>query len=104
MDNKLLGKLAVFHSLGVLAYVSLVALVMSYAEKIFGQADGVYAPVVFLMLLVLSAAMVGSLIFARPILMYIDGLKKEAVKLFLYTMISLLVITAILLVVRIAMV
>jgi len=62
-------------------YVSLVALLMSNGESIFGKEDGFLVPFFMLLLFVLSAAVMGSLIFGRPVMMYIDGKKKEAVKL-----------------------
>jgi hypothetical protein len=45
-----------------------------------------------LSLLVFSAALVGSLIFGRPILWYLDNKKKEAVLLLAYTLASFFVI------------
>lgn len=62
-------------------YVSLVALLMSNGESIFGKEDGFLVPFFMLLLFVLSAAVMGSLVFGRPVMMYIDGKKKEAVKL-----------------------
>lgn len=52
------------------------------------------APVVFLSLLVISVATVGSLIFVKPVMLYIDGKKSEAVTLLFWTIASLAVITA----------
>lgn len=63
-------------------YISLVALFISHAESIFGKQDGGFlGTIVFLMLLVLSASVMGVLILGKPIMMYIDGQKKEGVKL-----------------------
>lgn len=85
MKNK-----AVLHSLGhailVFIYVSGVALIMSHGEQIFGQEDTLWIPIVMLMLLVLSVAVMGALVLGRPILLYLSGAKKEAVKFFSYTL------------------
>jgi len=45
------------------------------------------------MLFVLSATVVGSLVFGRPVYLYFEGKKKEAVALFLYTASFLALIT-----------
>lgn len=42
-------------------------------------------PVLFLLLFVLSAAIVGMLVIGRPTMMYLNGEKKEGVVLFSYT-------------------
>ncbi len=94
MDKKLL-RFASINSLLVLIYVMAVAFLMSNADKIFGAQDNSWTPVAVLMLLVLSAAIVGSLVFARPVMMFLDGAKKEAVKLLMYTIGCLAVLTII---------
>jgi len=63
-------------------YVSFVALFISHAESIFGKQDGGFlGTIVFLMLLVLSASVMGALILGKPVMMYIDGQKKDSVKM-----------------------
>lgn len=52
----------------------------------------VLGPVAFLSTFVFLAALMGVLIFGKPILWYLDGRKKEAVQLVFYTLGSLLVI------------
>ena len=87
----------VWHSLGhavlVLVYVSAVAFVMGHGNQFFGQHDTAWTPVAVLMLFVLSAAVTGSLVLGRPILMYLDGKKKEALQFFDYTVGWLFVLT-----------
>lgn len=68
-------------SLGVAVYVALVALFMTNASKFFGQSDTALSGVAMLLLFSLSALVVGGLMAGRPILMYIDGQKKEAVQM-----------------------
>ncbi len=59
---------------------------MSNGSKLFGEEDTFFTPVAVLMLLVLSAAVMGTLVFGRPILMYLDGKKREAVMFLGYTL------------------
>lgn len=80
-------------------YVGLVSAFMAHAEKIFGGKEpGPLGPVVFLLLFVVSAAVMGLLIFGRPIMMYIDGKKREAVELLISTIAFLAAITVLLLI------
>ena len=69
-------------------YVSAISLFLFYIPKIFDNTkpDTVLAPIMMLSLLVFSAALVGALIFGKPILWYLDGKKKEAVSLLFYTL------------------
>ena len=87
----------IWHSLGhsalVLLYVSFVAFVMNHGNKWFGKKDTAWTPVAVLMLFVLSAAITGTLVLGRPVLMYLDGQKKEALKFFGYTIAWLFVLT-----------
>lgn len=78
-------KLSFVHSLGVLVYVAVVSLLMTSGDKFFGQMQNVIAPIAFLLMFVISASVVGSLILGKPILLYLDGKKKEAVELFFLT-------------------
>jgi hypothetical protein len=80
------------HALGVLAYVSLVALFMNNAERIFGKKDNFLTPIIALMLFIISALITGSLVLLRPIYFYLEGQKKEAFKLLAYTAICLVII------------
>ena len=56
-------------------------------------AKSVIIPIAMLMLLVFSVAIVGSFLFGRPAVWYIDGKKKEAVILLAYTLGIFLIIT-----------
>lgn len=75
---------AFLNALGVVAYTALVAWIMQSMGKIEGE-PSLLGPMAFLMLFVLSAAITGSLVLGRPVLLYLDGLKAEAVRLLLYT-------------------
>ena len=76
MDKRLL-RYSFLHALCVLAYVALVSWFMMSAENLMGNEKTLWAPIIFLTLLVVSVAMVGSLIFGRPVMWYIDGQKKK---------------------------
>ncbi len=90
-------KTAIINSLGVFAYVVAIATVMNNAEKLFGKEDTIATGIAFLMLFTLSAGVVGSLIVGKPIFMYLDGKKKEAVSLLAWTLGCIAVITLIVL-------
>lgn len=81
-------------AVGAGLYITLVSLFLNNAEKIFGSQgeDKFLAPMVFLTLLVFSAATMGIAIFGRPVMWYLDGLKKEALSLIFYTLGFLFVI------------
>lgn len=89
---------SLLNALGVFIYVLLVATLMSKGNRIFGTAPDVLAAAGILLLLVLSVAVVGLLIFGKPAYMYFDGQKSEAFLLLMYTVLWLFVIVAITLV------
>jgi hypothetical protein len=76
---------SLLHALLVTAYVLVVAALLQNSEKMFGKINSMLGVAAFLMLLVLSATIVGILIFGRPVLLYLDNQKKEALKMFFYT-------------------
>lgn len=82
--NKLI-LISLLQALGVFAYILLVAQVISIAGQMFNKPNQFWQPVAFLLLFVLSAAITGLLILGKPITLYLDGAKKEAIELFGYT-------------------
>lgn len=82
--NKIL-RYSFFHSLGVGAYITLLVWLMSNIEKWVQGPDNILAPITMLLLFVLSAALTGSLVLGKPIMMYLNGEKSEALKMFLFT-------------------
>ena len=89
-------KYAVINSLGTAAYIVLVvSLIFSLGNKFSGGDETIFIPIAMLMLLVFSVALVGSLIFGRPIIWYLNGKKKDAVLLLVYTLGIFLAITLI---------
>ncbi len=85
MKKSQIAKIGLANSSGVAAYVFLVALFMSNANRIFGKGDNMLTGVAMLLLFVVSAAVTGSLVLGKPALMYLEGAKKEAVLLLGYT-------------------
>jgi len=93
LDKNILKQSLSFSGLAVL-YVAAVATVMQNAEKIFGPDDkSPLIPIGMLLLLVVSAATMGMLIFGKPIMLYLDGKKREAVTMVGYTIGSLAIFT-----------
>ena len=92
MNRKILNR-AIISSLITFSYVVAVGLFMSNASNIFGQEDTAFTPVAALMLLVFSAAFTGILVVGQPLMLYIDGKKKDALSLLSYTMACLLALT-----------
>jgi hypothetical protein len=84
--NKLVQR-SFINALGTVAYITLIAVVMSSLQKYAGdKPDGFFAPVLFLTLFVLSAAVTGSLVIGKPVLMFLGDQKTEAINLFFYTL------------------
>ena len=85
------------HAIGVLAYISLVVTLITNLEKYFANTpDTFMAPIAMLLLLVLSVAVMGVLIFARPVYLFLNNAKREAFFFLGYTLgwLLLFVITA----------
>ena len=98
MHKDIIKNAAVNASLTAL-YVFLVASFLFYVPKVLGiEGDNntVLIPVLMLLLLVFSVALVGVLIFGRPLLWYLDGKKKDAISLLFYTLVIFLLIIAVL--------
>ena len=73
---------------GVFAYVSAVSWLLFSAGHIFGNVPepNFLIPIYFLLLFVISASITGFLVLGKPILMYWDGQKKEALKMLFCTL------------------
>ena len=67
---------------------------MQNGDKLFGKNNNVATVMAFLMLFVFSATVVGGLVLAKPVMLYLDGQKKEAVKMLLCTVGWLLILMA----------
>ena len=90
-------KYALVNALWTALYVILIGIFLNLAQNIFGKGPNMLIPVVMLLLFVFSAALTGSLVLGRPILWYLEGRKKEAFKLFGYTLVVLFIVTILIL-------
>ena len=86
MKNSKLVLYALLSSVGTVLYVSGVVWLMTNGERFLGKVKDFRGPLLMLLLFVFSAAFTASLVLGRPILLYLDGFKKEAIKLLLYTL------------------
>jgi heme O synthase-like polyprenyltransferase len=85
MGKSKLIRRSLVNSLGAAAYIAAVAWLLSNGEGLFGKIVGFWGPFAMLMLLVLSATVVGALILGKPILLYLEGEKQAGIKLFFYS-------------------
>jgi hypothetical protein len=77
-------------------YIVFIVLLVSYGPTfVRGKPDTILAPMAMLSLLVFSAAFMGYLFFFQPVLMYMEGQKREAVELFTKTLGTFAIITGI---------
>lgn len=80
-------KFATVNVVLTVAYVFLVALFLNSAETIFSNlGKTILIPIVMLLLFIFSASICGFLMLGRPILWYLEGKKREAVELFIYSL------------------
>jgi len=95
MENKLaLNSLR--NILIAVAYIFIVAQVMRYGEKLFGNlSNSIVGPFAFLLLFVLSAAVVGGLVFGQSIYLFFENKKKESLKSAFYSIDWLLIVIVI---------
>jgi hypothetical protein len=93
--NKLIGR-AFLDALGVLLYVVGLAWFLNNMQFWFNSTPDTWlAPAIAMMLFIISACATGSLVLLKPVLLYMEGDKKGAVSLFIYTL-GFLVILALL--------
>jgi hypothetical protein len=83
--NKKILQYSFLAVVGEVAYVVIIITFMQNAQKLFGNVPEYLAGITMLLLLVISAAISGGLVLGKPILMYFDGQKKEALLQFIAT-------------------
>jgi hypothetical protein len=77
---------SLINALLAFAHIVCIGLFFSYVPKqIFGEKPGVLGFAIFLLLFVLSAAVMGILILGKPVLLYLDNKKKESLAMLFYT-------------------
>ncbi|MFA6305309.1 MAG: hypothetical protein WC651_01095 [Candidatus Gracilibacteria bacterium] len=85
---------SLLHALGVATYVTLLASFMAKTEGVKTIPEEIVGPIM-LTLFVISAAVTGSLVLARPIILFFDKKRQEAVLFFISTLIWLLIMVAV---------
>src|SRR3989338_3027741 len=88
-------KRAVIDAVGTAIYVVLIVSFIFSLQIFQKEEDIIIIPMAMLLLFVCSAAITGFLVFGKPIMLYIDGKKREAVSLLGYTLGVLVLITII---------
>ncbi len=84
----------IINAFGASLYIVLVVSVMTFVTKpLSNKPDTFGAPIIMLLVLTLSVAVMAYLFFYQPLLLFIEGKKKEAVNLFLKTVAIFGVIT-----------
>jgi hypothetical protein len=89
MEKRNILKYSIINAFGTALYVIAIASFMNFLGKYFTDNTGnntVLIPISMLMLFVFSAAFTGSLVFGRPVMWYLDGKKREALFLLIYTL------------------
>ena len=76
-DNPILHSLG--HAALVVLYVTVITRVMANAEHIFGRMQTFWGPIAFLLLFVCSATITGVLVLGRPVILYLNNQKREAI-------------------------
>jgi len=91
-NKNVLLRMGAIHAFGVFAYIAGVTFLMTAGEAVFGSQGSFWGPVAAMLLLVISAAVTGMLVFAKPAMMYVKGDKENALTLLFNTIIFLLII------------
>lgn len=90
-----MSKNPIVNALSASIYIILVVAIINVIMKTQGnKPDSAFAPIIFLSLLTLSVAIMGYIFFYQPVVLLIDGKKKEALNLFVQTVAVFGVITA----------
>jgi len=89
----------ILNALGASAYIVFVVTVMTLVtQPLKNKPDTFFAPITVLFVLTLSVAVMAYLFFYQPLLLFIEGKKKEAVNLFVKTVAIFAGITAVVLI------
>lgn len=85
MNNHIL-KQSLWCAVGVFAYIVVIVNVMTGLLPRFEVENTVFAPIMFLTLFVISAAVTGGLVLGKPIMLYLGGHTKEGIMMFFSTL------------------
>ncbi len=98
MNKKLLGRSFVHAFLAFLYIVGIAAFFHFGLATAFVRVPEFFAPIIILSLLVLSASIMAILVFGKPVLLYLDNQKKDALTVLFYTISWLAIIFLVVLV------
>ena len=85
-----------YNAIFAVTYIVFIVLLITYGPTyVRDKPDTILAPMAVLSLLVCSVAFMGYAFFFQPVLMYVEGQKREAVELFTKTLATFAVITVI---------
>jgi len=92
MNKKNLLARAFLDALGVAIYAVAFAYFISNSQQWLGPLPNIWLGfAMMIMIFIISACVTGSLVLLKPVLLYLEGQKKEAVHLFAYTLLFLIV-------------
>ena len=81
-----MSKNPIINALSASAYIILVVSVMTFVtQPLRDKPDTFFAPITMLFVLTLSVAVMAYIFFYQPLLLFIEGKKKDAVNLFIKT-------------------
>ena len=81
-----MSKNPLINALSASAYIILVVTIMTFVtQPLRNKPDTFFAPIMVLFMLTLSVSVMAFLFFYQPLLLFIEGKKKEAVNLFVKT-------------------
>ncbi len=87
MSKNDLIKRAFLNAVGVAAYIVLLMWLISYfGERLEAEPETWLMPVFVLLIFIISACVTASLVLLKPVLLFLEGAKKQAVHLFIYTL------------------
>jgi hypothetical protein len=75
----------IYNALAALVYIVAIVLGMTYMPTIQTPAQNLIMPILMLSLLTISVAVMAYIFGYQPLVLFLDGKKKEAVSLFLKT-------------------
>lgn len=79
----------ILHAAGAALYIASVVWIIDFATSGSGDGElGLLAPVLALSLLVLSVCVMAYLFFYKPVTLYVEGSKQEAIRFFFTTVLS----------------
>lgn len=81
-----MSKNPIINAFSATAYIIVIVSILNYVSQTQGhKPDSAFAPIVFLSLLTLSVSVMAYIFFYQPLVLIIDGKKKEAIRLFVKT-------------------